>query len=175
MKRFTVTLLLSIFLACGSGVAFADNHHGSNRNRHEHREKPRKPSFSNDHRGKGPKEFGKPAHGPQGPAKHFDKRPHHTDERYRKQHHKAERRYEIEQDRRFHAMVANAARGGSDVRVWRINPDTYIVKYRIGHRWYTRRFYPHTGRFDAPGIININWNPMSGWTLLPSININIPF
>lgn len=167
MKRFTISLLLSIFLIGGSGAAFADRHHDNDKGRYEHRDKghnhkkndkkDHKPSKKDKHhfdkkRPGRPGYFGKPSPGPV-------PRPN---------------AFHINHDRRFHDMVKHAAYGGSDVRVWQINADTYIVKYRKGRKWYTRRFYPNSGRYDAPGLININWNPMSSWTLLPSININIP-
>ena len=158
MKRLSVLLTLSILLLSGSGVAYADKH--NNRGRDHDRKEQR--FIRHDNRGKGNRN---------GSAHHkFDNKWHKTPPPPAP----APSRYDIERNHRFHEMVARAAYGGSDVRVWRINHDTYIVKYRKGRRWYTRKFYPYSNRYDAPGIININWNPMSAWTLIPSVNINIP-
>lgn len=179
MKKFTLSLLLSILLAGGySGMAFADKHHNNGRDRQEHRDN-RFNSHNNKHNnGKDNKWKGhnkNHGHGAWNNNGHHNKPgwrptpppppravplPHHG--------------YNIERDPRFRSMIAHAINGGTDYRVWRISYDTYIVKYRKGRRWYTRRFYPYANRYDAPGVISINWNPLSAWTLLPSININIP-
>lgn len=152
MKKIYLTLLLSIIMATGSGVAFADKHHGHDRFRDHHEQRDRHEK--------------KHHHGGYDHGKDVD--------RYFKDKRKAQKIYDREFDRRMRDMAKHASRGGSDVRVWRINADTYIVKYHKNGRWYTRRFYPNSGRYDVPGIININWSPLSSWTLLPNININIP-
>lgn len=171
MKKFTLTLLLSILLLGGySGAAFADRHHNNGRGRQEHRDD-RFDKQDKKHNG----------HKNHGNNNHWNNNGHHNKPGWRPTppppprpvplpHHG----YNIERDPRFHSMIAYAINGGTDYRVWRISYDTYIVKYRKGRKWYTRRFYPYANRYDAPGVISINWNPLSAWTLLPSININIP-
>ena len=52
-------------------------------------------------------------------------------------------------------MVAYAARGGRDVKVWRVSDDTYVVKYLCrGGRHYTQRLYPYSGRYGSRGVVN---------------------
>ena len=190
MKKFTLSLLLSILLAGGySGAAFADKHHNNGRDHQEHRDNrfDKRNNKHNKNHDKGNHNKWKDSHKNHG-NNHWDKKhglnhgpnhPNHPGMRptppppprpVSGSHHG----YNIERDPRFHKMIAHAINGGTDYRVWRVSHDTYIVKYRKGRRWYTRRFYPYADRYDAPGLININWNPMSAWTLLPSININIP-
>lgn len=70
-------------------------------------------------------------------------------------------------------MVRHATRGCHDVRVWQIDADTYIVKYRRGHRWYTQRIYPYDEIYGSPGTISVNWMPESPWNLIPSVHLNI--
>ncbi|MDE7437172.1 MAG: hypothetical protein K2M93_01680 [Muribaculaceae bacterium] len=191
MKKFTLSLLLSILLAGGySGAAFADKHHNNGRDHQEHRDNrfDKRNNKHNENHNKGNHNKWKDSHKNHGNNNHWDKKhgpnhgPNHPNHpgwrptpppppRPVPGHHHG---YNIERDPRFHKMIAHAINGGTDYRVWRVSHDTYIVKYRKGRRWYTRRFYPYDNRYDAPGVININWNPMSAWTLLPSININIP-
>lgn len=183
MKKITISLLLSILLAGGySGAAFADKHHNNGHARQEHRDN-RFDNRNNKHNGnhnKGNHNKWNDSHKKHG-NNHWNnnKRPNHPGMRptpppaprpIPAPHHG----YNIERDPRFHNMIAYAINGGTNYRVWRVNHDTYIVKYRKGRRWYTRRFYPYANRYDAPGLININWNPLQTWTLLPSVNINIP-
>lgn len=181
MKRLTVLIIFSMLLMTGTGVAYADKHNnkGKGHDRKEQRFDHRDNRGNNKHNGRDKKadhyKFDSKGHNSPGWGNGHSKRnnkvwapappPPPAPDPYR---------YDIERNHRFQQMVARAAYGGSDVRVWRIDRDTYIVKYRKGRRWYTRKFYPYSNRFDAPGLININWNPLSAWTLLPSININIP-
>lgn len=177
MKKFTLTLLLSILLVSGSsGIAYADKHHNNGWNNKEHRDnrfdKNNKKHDKNHNKNNSHKNHGNNPWNNKGPHNNPSWRPtpppppHHAPA----PHHG----YAIERDPKFHKMIAKAAYGGTDVKVWRVSYDTYIVKYRKGRKWYTRRFYPYANRYDAPGVININWNPLSAWTLLPSVNINIP-
>ncbi len=70
-------------------------------------------------------------------------------------------------------MVRYATRGCHDVAVWQVSPDTYLVKYRRGGRWYTQYVYPYAERYGAPTLISVNWQPLSPWTLIPSVQLNI--
>lgn len=70
-------------------------------------------------------------------------------------------------------MVAYLTRGCSDVAVWQIDYDTYIVKYRRGNRLYTQHFYPYYDEYASPSRISVGWRPSSPWNLIPSINLNI--
>lgn len=166
MRRLITTLFLSLCLVSGNLIMADrhDNHGGKGKDRIEHR------SFGRDnHRDKnsGWKVKGK-KHDNKGKKGHYhnpgyDKRgpvvmhtpPHYPDKQLRR-------------------MVAHAARGARDVRVWQIDRDTYIVRYLLGGRYYTQRLYPYTGRYGSRGVVSINWNPLSSWTLLPSINISLP-
>lgn len=70
-------------------------------------------------------------------------------------------------------MVRYATRGCHDVAVWQVSPDTYLVKYRRGRRWYTQYVYPYAERYGSPTLISVNWQPQSLWTLIPPIQLNI--
>lgn len=74
---------------------------------------------------------------------------------------------------RFSPMLSKITKGCHDVNVWQIDHDTYIVKYRKGNRHYTRRFYPYADRYGKASLINVNWQPLSLWTLIPPIQLNI--
>lgn len=74
---------------------------------------------------------------------------------------------------RLSSMVSHATRGCRDVAVWQVNPDTYIVKYRKGRRYYTQYLYPYSGRYGDCSLITVNWQPLSPWTLIPPIQLNI--
>ncbi len=151
MRRIITSFILSLFIISGTGVAFADKHHKHHdRDRYEYRHK-----HDDDY------------------YKHM-KKAHKAEKKYWKERRKIDRKYYKDYDRQLRKMVAYAARGGRDVRVWRVSDDTYLVKYYKGGRYYTQRLYPYSGRYGSRGVVNINWNPLSSWTLLPSININIP-
>ncbi len=187
MRRITITLILSLFLALGTGVAYADRH--NDRDRHEQRDRGRgnnnrshghrpggdkgrdrwdnhkghKPDKSWNKHNSAPRPghgYGRPAPPPPPP------RPHH----YRPSHYAPA---PPPPPPHLGNMVRYATRGCRDVAVWQISPDTYIVKYRKGNRFYTRRLYPYANRYDAPNLISVNWAPMSPWTLIPSIHLNI--
>lgn len=70
-------------------------------------------------------------------------------------------------------MVNYATRGCHDVAVWQVDAVTFLVKYRRGGRWYTRYVYPYAEEYGAPTLISVNWQPMSPWTLIPPIQLNI--
>lgn len=188
MRRTTIILILSLFFAMGSGVAYADRH--NDKDRHEQRDRGRGNNRKNPGNRPGYKEHGKkkdkwnkhnshkhdkswnkhnsaprPGHGYGRPVPP-PPRPHH----YRPSHYAPA---PPPPPAHLGYMVKHATRGCRDVAVWQISPDTYIVKYRKGNRFYTRRLYPYSNRYDAPNVISVNWTPLSPWTLIPSINLNI--
>lgn len=70
-------------------------------------------------------------------------------------------------------MVSHATRGCRDVAVWQVDHDTYVVKYRRGKKYYTQYLYPYAGRYGDRSLISVNWQPLSPWTLIPPIQLNI--
>lgn len=156
MRRIITSLILSLFILSGTGVAFADKHKHHDKDRYGYRHDHRSYKHDDDH------------------YKHM-KKARKAEEKYWKERRKMDRKYYRDHDHQLRKMVAYAARGGRDVRVWRISDDTYLVKYYRGGHYYTQRLYPYSGRYGSRGIVNVNWNPLSSWTLLPSINISIPF
>ena len=53
-----------------------------------------------------------------------------AEKKYWKERRKIEHKYHHKDyDRQLRKMVAYAARGGRDVKVWRVSDDTYVVKY----------------------------------------------
>lgn len=70
-------------------------------------------------------------------------------------------------------MVINATYGCHDVNVWQVNPESFIIKYKRGKRLYTRMIYPYAGRYGNETLINVNWQPLNPWTLIPPIQLNI--
>ena len=166
MRRIFTLLLLSLFLSVGSVEAFADKHDkGGPRQEQKFNKKNNKGKAENKKdKGNGhnmrpgsapgvqPGKGHKPAVAPSPQPVHH--RPTSTPPR-------------------LHNMVSNITRGCHDVNVWQIDDETYIVKYRKGNRFYTRRFYPYANRYDSPSLINVNWQPQSLWNLIPPIQINI--
>lgn len=196
MNRYFFTLFLSLAVMIGSASAsganlshdrgnhreFAsksnerkDNRHGthnsSNRGKFDKTKDPKKYD-----RNKDPKKYAHNKHDKEF-KKHLKER-----EKWEKQHHKQYKHH----DNRFSYrgkyyyypenlayMARRAAGPGQVVDVWMVDPQTYVVKYRHGNRFYTRSFHPYTGRYDAPALISVNWNPLSGWLQVPPIQINI--
>lgn len=162
MRRLITTLLLSLFLVSGN-ILFADRH--DNRKGHD--------------RGRTERRFDRKDHRDKRHDSHHDRRNDKKNDfrapkyNHKPKAHKAHYRRPVP-DRELRRMVAYAARGGRDIRVWRIDENTFIVKYLLGGRYYTQRIYPFSGRYGSRGVVNINWNPLSSWTLLPSINITLP-
>lgn len=207
MRRFTISLILSLLISASSGIAFADKHHkghGDDRDRYERKEYYRHDrdkhdkDWRKDHdRYRGDRDHGKygpismPRPGYGGDNRGYSKARkdyYKAQKKYIKERERQARRYYRDRDRYYRyrygdyrdydpellRMIAYAARGGRDIRVWHISDDTFLIKYWLGGRYYTQRLYPGSGRYGARGMVNINWNPLSSWTLLPSININIP-
>lgn len=179
MRRMMTYLILSLFIAVGSVEAFADRHdsRGKDRERHEQRDKASKKRNSKDYK-KGKdnrKDHGNgwslPAPGKKAPAprhkapapRHYAPAPHHSPNRHTPP----------PPPPRLGHMVRYATNGCHDVAVWQVDPYTYIVKYRKGRRYYTRMLYPYADRYGEPNTISVNWQPLSPWNLIPSINLNI--
>lgn len=184
MRRNIIPWLLSMFLIIGSGTALADNHRGD-------RGKPRTEQRNNTPKKNGhhnKKEFKKNQSKPRpgSDSKHNISKPH-----MRPGHHvapppvKHHYRPTPPPPRRHHYapapplpamlsnMVAYATRGCSNVDVWQIDPETFIVKYRHGGRYYTQMLYPYAEQYGPRNSISVNWQPSNPWTLIPSINLNI--
>lgn len=70
-------------------------------------------------------------------------------------------------------MVKHATRGCHDIEVWRIDYDTYIVRFRRGNRFYTQRIYPYIDRYGPRNMISVNWIPDNPWITIPSVSLNI--
>ena len=70
-------------------------------------------------------------------------------------------------------MVDYVTRGCRDVAVWQIDYNTYIVKFRRGNRFYTQYLYPYDDMYGDRSLITVNWQPLSPWTLIPPIQLNI--
>lgn len=70
-------------------------------------------------------------------------------------------------------MVRHATRGCHDVNVWQVDPETFVVRYKHGNRFYTRYLYPYSNIYGAPSLITVNWQPRSPWTFIPPIQLNI--
>lgn len=70
-------------------------------------------------------------------------------------------------------MVRHIDRGAKDVSVWQVDYNTYVVRYRKGHKWYKRLFNPYTGHYSSPALINVNWQIPGSWIQIPPIQINI--
>lgn len=200
MKKITMCLLLSLLFAIGTNEAYADRHNDRGHDRKEQRYNGRKPnnkdhkfdkkgdkgnkykrddrhdkgykSHKNDRHDYGKKDYNhkkghsmpSPGYGMRNPAprhvSHYAPAP-------RRHHHGP-----VPPPRLSH-MVKYATRGCRDVAVWQINPDTYIVKYRRGNRYYTQYLYPYEEMYGDCSLITVNWQPLSPWTLIPPIQLNI--
>lgn len=170
MRRTFILLLVSLFLSVGTTEAFADRHdnHGPRHEQRDNHGKKHSDKKKGDKKGKPGKKdkhhYGKPGMAPA--------------------HHAAPPKYgrpgghvgtppPPPMPPRLSPMVSKLTRGCHDVNVWQIDHDTYIVKYRKGNRHYTRRLYPYANRYDNASLISVNWQPLSPWTLIPPIQLNI--
>lgn len=177
MRRICLLLIVSLFIGLGSTNVYADNHHGKGGPRQEQRHD----SHKNNKNGKGKHDNKKPGkdHGKK-PGNNHIGRPGNGfgpgnvhPQPVHKAPHRVNHRPTPPPPPRLPHMVSYMTRGCHDVNVWQIDYDTYIVKYRKGNRFYTRRFYPYANRYDNPSLISVNWQPMSPWTLIPPIQLNI--
>lgn len=166
MRRILTFAFISLFLISFTLPAFADKdkhhrerveHRGFSHSSGKHKEKDKhyKNERQKGHKDKDRKRSDYRHHEPPRPVTH----------------HKAHRPHYSKQLER---MVRYACRGGRDINVWEISPGIYMVKYFLNGHYYTQRLYPGSGRYGARGMINVNWAPSPGWSLLPSIYINIP-
>lgn len=168
MKRIFSILIIGLFLISGSGTAFADHHHYKfGRSISEYRHSKHHDDDDDDYKKHYKKHREKE-------KKYYKKLREREKKYYKKVYGHKHKHHGYDHDKQLRKMIRYAARGGRDVHVWRVSDDTYVVKYYRGGHYYTQRLYPYTGRYGSRGIINVNWSPESYWTLLPSININIP-
>lgn len=192
MRRLIVTTFLSLFLISGTGMAFADNHRGGNhdkgrkeqkfdkkrpdgnkdrgRSKDRGRNKDKGHNKGHDNKGHGfrPGNSGHFNHQPQmppAPPVHNGYRPKHYNHAY---HYPT---YSIHDNLGF--MISQIARGGRDVNVWQVDPYTYVVRFRKGNHMYAQYLYPYEGRYGERSTISVNWAPLSPWTLIPGIHLNI--
>lgn len=97
-------------------------------------------------------------------------------------------------------MVRHASKGGRNVVVWQVGPDTYMVRYFKGGHYYMRELYASSGRYgapfrvvrDGPGRwhrhgnrrhyyreegsslrVFLNGTAQNPWTLIPSVELNL--
>lgn len=202
MRRLFTSLLLSLFILSGTGMALADRH--DNRDRKEHRQDNKRPGYGkhDDKRpGFGNNNATRPGnngnnnlrpgnghnnHRPGGNhGANSNVRPGHGQNNYNP----APRPnnyyrptpppppgyrpapYPIHDN--LGAMVSYATRGGHDIAVWQVDYDTYVVRFRKGNNYYTQYIYPYAGRYGTRSRISLNWSPLSPWTLIPNVQLNI--
>lgn len=175
MRTTFILLLLSMFISTGTGEALADRpdkgrprqEQRVNKDKKEHGGKKKPNSKNNRHKDK---------HHPQKGFKPDKNRPgigpaHHGPSP--KPGHNIRPGTPPPPPPHLPDMVRYATKGCHDVNVWQINNDTYIVKYRKGKKFYTREIYPYAQRYGNVNLISVNWQPLSPWTLIPSIQLNI--
>ncbi len=170
MRTFFTTLIVALFLSLGSVSSYAGNDHG-----HRH-EPPRREHHDKKHK-KDKKKYKKDWEKQQ---KKWEKEQKKRAKEMRKHHHNPPRHSAPRPGHGHHGhpdrlgyMVKHATKGCHDVRVWRIDDDSYIVRYRKGRKHYTRRIYPYSNRYGAITLINSNWQPLAPWVAIPPIQINI--
>lgn len=159
--------LLSIFIISGYGYSYAGNHRGGGH------DKERKELKSDRKRGGAPKGKG------HGNIKHNQPKPprHHAvpaPPRYRPKHYNHAYHYPnytVHDNLAY--MVGRIVKGGHDVNVWQVDPYTYVVRFRKGNRIYSQYIYPYEGRYGNRNTISVDWTPLSPWTLIPSIHLNL--
>ncbi|MCM1370000.1 MAG: hypothetical protein NC204_06455 [Candidatus Amulumruptor caecigallinarius] len=177
MKKFLLSLMLvSVVMCFGFDTAFADNHHRGNNERNESREYRESSNRSRHERHSRHDRHDKRKHD------RHDKRKHdHPKHKMQRMHHPAPRlpRYSYDSyysqpayHNNLNAMLVRALRGCDDYDVWRVDYDTYVVRYRKGNRYYTRYVYPETGRYGTPALVTLQWAPMSSWSPI-QIHINL--
>lgn len=178
MRRLAVISFLSLFLISGTGYAFADNHRGGGHDKGRKEQKfDKKRSNGKKDRGleknnfkghdnnrpgghpgnAGHISFGRPTPPPPAP-KHYNHASHYPN-------------YSIHDNLAY--MVNRIVSGGRDVNVWQVDPYTYVVRFSKGNRMYAQYLYPYEGRYGKRNTISVNWSPLSPWTLIPSIHLNI--
>ncbi len=176
----------------GHDKGHGNNHNGGSWNGNSnhrpggnHNNPPMKPVTPPHHPGGKPGKPGKPAPGwGHGSSVHA---PGHA---YRPHHHPPRLGY----------MVNHAIRGGRYDNVWLVAPGQYAVRYYLNGYYYMQYIWPETGRYgtpfrivmSAPGEwyaydnrnqwyyddgaslrISLNGSPLTPWTLIPSVELNI--
>lgn len=193
MSKKIYILLVAFILSCGASSALADRH-DRDRDRWEHSDRKRNPDRRDYNRKRDRdrnhdrKDYYKKLEKQR--EKEYKKRQKDWEHRYErrnpdryyapprpprppKHYHPAYRPLPYSYDRQFREMVRYATRGASNVAVWQIDDDTFIVKYFRGGRYFTQYLYPYTGRYGSRNHISVNWRPNSLWELIPQINLNI--
>lgn len=190
MRPILTSLILSLFISVGTNAAYADHHRDHDRGHKEQRDR----NHGKDRR---------PGNSIGRPGNHDNRKHHKADKRGRYDQKKHDKRYRPVNGyrpaypphhyrpvppppppRRYGPvpppppphladMVRYATRGCRDVDVWRIDYDTYIVRYRRGNRYYTQRIYPYRDVYGPRNTISVNWTPSSPWVSVPSIHLNI--
>ncbi len=182
MRRTCLLLIVSLFIALGSSSAYADNRNNNGGPRQEQKGNIGKKGNGN----KG--NMGKPGNGNKGnvgmpgnpgnpgnaggpgnspaPGNRVQPRPNNNPV------HQVSHR-PVNAPSRLPNMVSQITKGCHDVNVWQIDDETYIVKYRKGNRYYTRRIYPYSNSYGNPSLISINWQPLLLWSLIRPIQLNI--
>lgn len=190
MRRLIITSLLTLFLISGTGYSYADHHRGGHDKDHkEHRyerkghdkkrdkdrdkwRKEQEKKWKKDQKKwkkeqeKRWKKHGRPNMGrPLPPPPPPAYRPRHYNHAYHYPH------YSVHDNLGY--MISRIARGGRDVNVWQVDEGTYVVRFRKGNRMYAQYLYPYEGRYGKRSTITVDWSPLSPWTLIPGIHLNI--
>lgn len=197
MRRIVTTLLLSLVLTTGSGVAFADRTHDRGHDRKEYRPQ------GNHRPGNGHSGSNRPGNGNHGnnrpgnsqhhdKDKHDDRRPgwgqnnHNNRPPQNSGHSMGRPGFQSGPHHsmtpppprpHYHSnlapMVRHAVRGARDVNIWQIDPETFVVRFRIGNRLYAQYIYPYSGIYGERSLISVNWLPQSPWIPIPPVTLNI--
>ena len=173
MKRIITLLVLSLLIFSGSGIAFADNNkkHGHKQEQSSH-SRPGSSSQNGFHSDKNhnvgnrrkDKHNSLSRPGSMQDVKH--RRPHYDN-------HNKKHGISSSYKKQLNKMVKYATRGGRNVSIWQIDSDTFIIRYLLGNQYYTQRLYPGSKRYGARKLVNVNWTPLSSWSIIPPISINI--
>lgn len=202
MRRIFSYLILSLFLLSGTGVMMANRHndrshkeytgnrhnsgkHTGNNNRpgnnvkpggnKHHDDKNVRPGNNGNRPGKGDS-YARP-----GGDKHKGHNNNHGRPGYQKPHHKpGHPRPHVKPTPpppphyvNLGRMVRYATRGAHDIDVWQIDYNTYMVRYRIGNVYYTRKLYPQRNAYGVINKITYDWMPQAPWIEVPLIQLNI--
>ena len=164
MKRITTIIILSGIILFTTGSAFADSHKGQNREGFGRQEQ----SHRNDNKRNNQVKPQPPMNNHSQINRQFNKGKMPRDNRFGKIHPGGIHVYKHDFRPALQKMVRYVTRDARDINVWRINNDTFIVRYFRNGRYYTQKLYPYSGRYGAPIAIGINWSPQSFWMLLNS-------
>ena len=189
MRKIMTCILLSLFISVGTGEVFASVSNDRGGDRKEQRDKGKNHDKGNKHHNRRPgnkkdKHNKKDKDFRPGRGGHSLPAPGHNAVRPAPGHRPAPAPVHRPPHRPHHyvpappppglgPMVSHATRGCRDVAVWQVDHDTYVVKYRRGKKYYTQYLYPYAGRYGDRSLISVNWQPLSPWTLIPPIQLNI--